>query len=148
MEVMARHTIELGTLHLVVMEPHVIRLVTLLYVISFMMSLFIAAALSTAHLHPEAAYRDAWCMGQTEVRMPNGNRADCITTSYAVEVEFAGKYHEGVGQALDYAQQTGKKPAILLIIESEKDWRHYNKLKPLAAKEGIRLWYITPRRLQ
>lgn len=101
-----------------------------------------------AHLHPESAYRDAWCMGDTEVRMPNGNRADCVTTNYAVEVEFAKKYHEGVGQALDYAQQTGKLPAILLIIETEKDWHYYNKLKPLAAEHYIRLWYITPRGLE
>lgn len=101
-----------------------------------------------AHLHPESAYRDAWCMGETEVIMSNGNRADCVTTNYAVEVEFAKKYHEGVGQALDYAQQTGKNPAILLIIETEKDWRYYKKLKPLAEKHNIRLWYITPKRLQ
>ena len=100
------------------------------------------------HLHPESAYRDAWCMGKTEVQMPNGNRADCITTNYAVEVEFAKKYHEGVGQALDYAQQTGKKPAILLIIEEVKDWRFYNRLKPLADEYDIRLWYITPRSLE
>jgi len=107
-----------------------------------------AQSAHAAHLHPESAYRDAWCMGETEVRMPNGNRADCITTNYAVEVEFAKKYHEGVGQALDYARQTGKQPAILLIIENDKDWRYYNKLKPLARKHDIRLWYITPRRLK
>jgi len=87
-------------------------------------------------------------MGKTEGRMPNGNRVDCITTNYAVEVEFAKKYHEGVGQVLDYAHQTGKKPAILLIIETEKDWRYYNKLKPLAEEHNIRLWYITPKRLK
>lgn len=101
-----------------------------------------------AHLHPEAAYRDAWCNGKTEVQLKNGNRADCVTTNYAVEVEFAKKYHEGVGQALDYAQQTGKTPAILLIIETEKDWRYYNKLKPLAREHDIQLWYITPQRIK
>lgn len=109
----------------------------------FFVSLFLAG-----HLHSEAAYRDAWCIGVTEVRLANGNRADCVTTNYAVEVEFARKYHEGVGQALDYAQQTGKIPAILLIIETEKDWNYYNKLKPLAEEHYIRLWYITPKQLQ
>ena len=101
-----------------------------------------------ANLHKESVYRDAWCKGETEVRMPNGNRADCVTKNYAVEVELAKKYHEAVGQALDYAMQTGKKPAIVLIIETERDWRYYNKLKPLAHKHGIRVWYITPKRIQ
>lgn len=101
-----------------------------------------------SHLHKEAEYRDAWCMGEKEVRLPNGNRADCITTNYAIEIERAPKYHEAVGQALDYADQTGKKPAILLIIEREKDWRYWNKLKPVAAQHKIRTWYITPKRLK
>lgn len=110
--------------------------------------LLVAQYSHASNLHRESVYRDAWCMGETEVRMPNGNRADCVTTNYAIEVEFAKKYHEGVGQALDYAMQTGKKPAILLIIEKDKDWRYYNKLKPLAHKHGIRVWYITPKRIK
>lgn len=101
-----------------------------------------------AHINAEASYRDVWCMGKTEMTLPNGNRADCITTNYAVEVEFAKKYHQGVGQALDYAQQTSKQPAILLIIETPKDWHYYNKLKPLAEEYNIRLWYIAPGRLK
>lgn len=113
-----------------------------------MTSILLISLILAGHLYPESAYRDAWCMGETEVTLPNGNRADCITTNYAVEVELAKKYHEGVGQALDYAQQTGKAPAILLIVEEEKDWRYYNKLKPLAEEHSIRLWYITPQRLK
>ena len=115
--------------------------------IFILLFLIVSETSHAANLHKESVYRDAWCMGKTEVRLPNGNRADCVTTNYAIEVEFAKKYHEGVGQALDYAMQTGKKPAILLIIETERDWRYYNKLKPLARKCGIRLWYITPKRL-
>jgi hypothetical protein len=109
-------------------------------------SLLISVAIAT-HVFPESSYRDAWCLGETEVRLGNGNRADCVTTNYAIEVEFAKKYHEGVGQALDYAQQTGKAPAILMIIEKESDWKYWDRLKPLAQKHNIRMWYITPRRL-
>lgn len=111
------------------------------------MKSFLLWAFLAASLHPEAAYRDAWCMGETEVQLPSGSRADCLTTNYAVEVERAPKWHEAVGQALDYAQQTGKKPAILMIIERERDWKYWNRLKPLAHTHNIRMWYITPRRL-
>lgn len=100
-----------------------------------------------AHLHLESVYRDAWCKGETEVRLLNGNRADCITEEYAVEVEFAKKFHEGIGQALDYADQTGKKPGILLILETEKDMIYYKRLMPVASKYGITVWPIKPEQL-
>jgi hypothetical protein len=106
-----------------------------------------ATTAQAKHQHKESVYRDAWCKGETEVRLPNGNRADCVTKNYAIEVEFAPKYHEAIGQALDYADQTGKKPAILLIIERDKDWRYYNKLKPLARENHIKVWYMRPARL-
>lgn len=79
--------------------------------------------------------------------MPNGTRADCITDKYAIEIEFASKWAEAIGQAINYSEQTGKKPGILLIIEKPKDWRYYNRLKRIALKQNIRLWHITPKRL-
>jgi len=99
------------------------------------------------HIYLESVYRDSWCKGETEVRLSNGNRADCVTDEYAVEVEFASKYHEGIGQALDYADQTGKKPGILLIIETEKGLIYYNRLMPVANKYGIKVWQIKPGQL-
>jgi len=114
---------------------------------SLIVSLLFASTVQAKHLHKEKEYQNAWCKGKTEVRLPNGNRADCVTEDYAIEVDFASKYHEAVGQALDYAEQTGKKPGILLIIERDKDWRYYNKLKPLALKNQIKVWYITPDQL-
>lgn len=101
-----------------------------------------------ADLHKEAEYRDAWCIGQTEVKLSDGTRADCVTTNYVVEVDFAQKWAEGIGQALHYARLTGKQPAILLIIEKESDWRFFKRALPTAQKHNIRMWYITPRRLK
>lgn len=101
-----------------------------------------------SHLHKEAEYRDAWCIGQTEVKMEDGTRADCVTTNYAVEVDFAQKWAEGIGQSLHYARLTGKQPAILLIIEKQTDWRFFKRALPTAQKHNIRMWYITPRRLK
>lgn len=110
--------------------------------------LLTSLALTVPNHIPESAYRDAWCMGETEVRLPNGTRADCVTTRYVVEVERAPKWHEAIGQVLDYSQQTGKQPAILLIIEQPSDWHHYRRLLPVARHYHVRVWYITPRRIQ
>lgn len=107
----------------------------------------IATTAQAKHLHKEAEYRDAWCQGETEVRLPNGNRADCITDKYAVEIDFAAKYHEAIGQALDYADQAGKRPAILLIVEKEKEWRYVKKARVIAKKHRIKIWIIRPEQI-
>lgn len=99
------------------------------------------------HLHKEKEYQLAWCKGETEARLADGTRVDCLTKNYAVEVDFAHKWPEALGQALHYADMTGKRPAVLLIIERDKDWRYYNRLKRTARKQGVKLWYITPKGL-
>lgn len=113
--------------------------------IVFIATILITISVSEAgQARRESTYRDAWCRGETEVLLPNGTRADCVTTRHAIEVEFAHKWQQAIGQSLNFADQTGKQPAILLIIERDKDWRYYRKCRRLANKNGIRLWYITP----
>lgn len=36
---------------------------------------------------------------------------------------------------------TGKKPAVILIVEKPSDWKHYNRLNAIARKNGVTLWY-------
>lgn len=44
---------------------------------------------------------------------PDGTRADCLISTHAVEVEFAGKkWIEAIGQSLNYSIQTGKKVGL------------------------------------
>ena len=45
--------------------------------------------------------------GTTEKRI-EGGRIDVLTDRYAIEVEFPHKWHEGLGQALHYANASGK----------------------------------------
>lgn len=99
---------------------------------------------SAAHLHKEAEYRDAWCRGRTEVTLHDGSRVDCLTENYAVEVEFAAKAFEGLGQAIHYARITGTTPAILMIIEKPEDWKQYRRIRRTARQRHVKLWYITP----
>lgn len=121
------------------------------YKLSFI-ALFLTTA--TAHaerLNPEKAYATAWCKaanGVQEFVLRDKTRVDCLTKNYAVEVDFADKWAESIGQALHYGRLTGEEPAIVLIIEKPSDWQHYWKVKKLAKKKGVTLWYIEPEYLK
>lgn len=98
-----------------------------------------------AHTYPEKYYQNLWCSkwrGKQEVRLYDGTRIDCETKNYVVEFDFAPKWAESVGQSLHYARVTGKKPAIILIIEQDGDFKYYHRLKPLCEKYSIALWYM------
>jgi hypothetical protein len=56
---------------------------------------------------------------QTEVRVPNG-RIDVLSDIYAIEVDRLDKWHEGIGQAVHYANETGKIACVALIIRSDQ----------------------------
>lgn len=93
---------------------------------------------------PEAFYRDVWCYGhdgQPEVTLEDRTRVDCITDDYAVEADFAYKWAESIGQSLYYAEMTGKKPAVLLIVEPD-DTRFLARFHNATEGLGIRLYLI------
>ncbi len=101
------------------------------------------------HLHPEKYYQNSWCAeqdGQVEYRLPDMTRCDCLTETYAVEVDFARKWYEAVGQSLYYSMQTGKRAGILLIIESEKDMKYWIRLNSTIQHFGLPVdtWMIEP----
>ncbi len=94
--------------------------------------ILIGPDLSAARCHPESYYRN-WAAaelgGETEVVLPNGTRCDILTEHYAVEVDFADKWAEALGQCLNYAAQTHRQPGIVLILESPDDKRHLARLQ-------------------
>jgi hypothetical protein len=111
---------------------------------------FISSTAFAEHLHKEKEYQDAWCkkmQGQTEVILDDKTRVDCLTDQYAVEVDFAPKWAEGIGQALFYGLKTGMRPGVLLIMENYNDDRFLERLKLTAEKYGISTWMITPEEL-
>lgn len=84
-----------------------------------------------AHQHPEKFYQDKWCAehhGKAEVSLPDETRADCITSNNAIEFDFAKKWYEAVGQALFYGLQTGKRPGIVLLIETPTDRKYFLRM--------------------
>jgi len=83
------------------------------------------------HAHPEKFYQEIWCgrqSGAMEVVMPSGSRCDCLTATNAVEFDFAIKWAESIGQALNYAAQTDKRAGIVLIMQRPNDQRHVKQV--------------------
>jgi len=101
---------------------------------------------SAGHLNPEKYYQQQWCehRGQMEVALPDGTRVDCLTQTSAVEMDFAPKWTEAIGQSLYYSLQTGKRAGIVLIMESEKDVKYLIRMNSTIKHFGlpIDVWYI------
>tara|TARA_Y100000004_G_scaffold152489_1_gene175670 strand:- start:219 stop:620 length:402 start_codon:yes stop_codon:yes gene_type:complete len=62
--------------------------------------------------------------GQVEKRMSDNTRVDILTEDLAIEVDFARKWYEAIGQAAHYANLTGRKPAILLIVRERSEEKY------------------------
>lgn len=102
---------------------------------SLVIGIFFALACeaSASRQHKESWYADALAenlAARTEVRMRDGTRCDVLGT-HAIEVEFAGKWCEAVGQSLNYAAHTGRPGAIALILEHPNDERFLARLQAL-----------------
>jgi len=76
--------------------------------------------------------------GKIEYVLPDKTRVDCLTDEYAIEVDFAKKWAEAIGQSLYYAQITGKKPAIGFIV-GDGDERYIKRVKIVADKFNIKI---------
>ena len=79
-----------------------------------------------------------------EVVLPDKTRCDCVTTTHAIEFDFANKWAEALGQALHYSLLTSKQAGIVLILEAESDWRFYYRLMCVVSDNGldVRVWVM------
>lgn len=80
--------------------------------------------------------------GETEFVLPDRARVDILNETYAIEVDFAAKWAESVGQALYYSEMTGKRAGVLLVVNGDNDEQHIKRLMTLAAKYGITVWIM------
>lgn len=91
----------------------------------------LALTLAAAHAD-EATHAARWChqhRGQLEYVLPDRTRVDCLTATHAVEVEWAAKWYQAVGQSLHYAAMTGLRPGIVLLIQGDADNRYLARLQ-------------------
>lgn len=81
--------------------------------------------------------------GNTEYRLEDASRVDIITDEYAIEVDWAKKWSEAIGQSLYYAKQTNKRAGIVLIIKDyENEEKYIKRLMSVACNYGITVWLI------
>ena len=88
-----------------------------------------------AQQRKEADYADIWCAERSGTRfvLPDRTRVDCLTKTHAVEVDYARKWFEAVGQSLHYARMTKRRAGILLLIRrgNKPDERKVEALRKL-----------------
>lgn len=74
-----------------------------------------------------------------EVVLWDKSRVDLANNEYVIEVDFAHKWTEAIGQALYYSIADGRKPAVLLLW-SPGDERYIYRCQAVCAKYGIKLY--------
>ena len=133
------------------MKPAKFATLALLNVLPLVVYVTICSS-ETHRLHSHNHYVGKWCFeqnGELEKRLPDGTRVDCVTTTHAIEGEFAKSWKDGIGQAAHYAIMTGKKAGILLILEHQKSCRYLSSLKTVLSNllidnHPVRLWTTGP----
>jgi hypothetical protein len=81
--------------------------------------------------HKEKCYQKFFAQkikGITEVLMPDNTRCDILTEEYAIEVDFAHKWAEAIGQSLHYAKMMNRQAAIVIVLRKKNDHLHMKKL--------------------
>lgn len=111
--------------------------------------LLTASQVHAERLLPEKEYQGIWCSahyGELEVTLTDRTRVDCLTADYAVEVDFANKWAEAIGQSLHYARMSARRPGIVIIVETPADMKHYNLLTDAVKYicPRITVWKIEP----
>ena len=82
-------------------------------------------------IHKEKCYQNFFAQrlkGCTEVLMPDKTRCDILTEDFAIEVDFANKWAEAIGQSLHYANLMNRKAGIVLVLRKKTDHLHMEKL--------------------
>jgi hypothetical protein len=117
--------------------------------LSLLLLIFACAAPQQQTLRTEKdyqiAFNDAYFHGRAkmEVSVKYG-RIDLLTDEYVIEVDRLESFHEAIGQALHYAKETGKKPAIAIFMEEQRE-EDKEKLKYVIRLCGyykIKVWFI------
>jgi hypothetical protein len=79
---------------------------------------------------------------KVEYILEDKTRVDILTEEYAIEVDFAYKYTEAIGQSLYYSILTKRKAGILLVLKSDKDLKYLQRLMRIIVEKklDIRVW--------
>ena len=84
---------------------------------------YIVCSSKSSVKHNERYYQTKMCNNlnwQMEYVLKDRTRVDCLTDKYAIEVDFAKKWAESIGQSLYYAEITGKNLLLDLYLEKKR----------------------------
>jgi hypothetical protein len=73
-----------------------------------LLTIFLLLALPLFGKQSERYYQEKFAReigGRVEVVMKDGTRCDILTATHAIEVDFAKKWEEAIGQSLNYASK-------------------------------------------
>lgn len=78
---------------------------------------------------------------EEEVQLWDKTRVDLLNKEYAIEVDWAPKWAEAIGQSLYYSTVTELEPGIILLVKDiSKEARYVYRCQTVAAKYGIKVW--------
>jgi len=80
--------------------------------------------------------------GKTEIVLPDLARVDVVTDTFAIEIDFAEKWAESIGQSLYYAHELNKKAGVLLLVNGNTEDRYVKRLLKVAGEENITVWLL------
>ena len=110
----------------------------------FIASYFVPMMILNSQTKNEAYYQDISAnllKGKKEVIMSDKTRVDILTEKIAIEVDWAPKWAEGIGQALYYSAQTGLEAGLILIVKDfEKEQKYVDRVQRLMRIKSIRIF--------
>lgn len=108
------------------------------YIVSFIILLAIATGAFATERQYQKYVNDKVFNGITEYRLDDGTRVDIfVKDKYAIEVDFAHKWYEAIGQASHYSLMTKTPPAVLLILKEEDDWQYFARCSRVCSRMYI-----------
>lgn len=81
--------------------------------------------------------------GVTEYRLADQARVDILTAREAIEVDWAHKWAEGIGQALYYGAVMRKTPVVLLLMDTADEERYLVRVRKVIStytNTRLKLW--------
>jgi hypothetical protein len=78
----------------------------------------------------------------TEARLWDDTRVDLLSDEYAVEVDYAHKWAECIGQALYYGHVTDRQPVCLLLAAGATESQYVYRCQTVCEAHDIKLWVV------
>ena len=110
--------------------------------ISFIFLLFLSQNITSLEKDYQIIMNN-YLKGEMEYSLDDRTRVDIITDDYAIEVDWASKWAEAIGQSLYYSAKTKRIPGIVLILKNAKEYRYVSRLLlAIFCIKDISIWII------